>query len=122
LNWALKILWYFLKRQAKTRLLWKTKRQALVIYLQTLQVTRKLVITALLCFFVLQGIVIAGVGALVTGVWLLEIEPEVKLQILFATFASMLIVPTVLICWFLSERFWFRISGAEKLVESLRTK
>lgn len=122
MSWAWKILWYFIKRRAKARLLWKVQRQALKIYLQTLQVTRKLIIVALLCFFVLQGIVIAGVGALVTGVWMLEMDPQTKLQILFFTFLSMLIVPIVLLCWFLSEGFWYRISGAEKLVESLRTK
>jgi len=122
LNWIVKILWMIIRNRAKARLMLSMRRQGVIAYLRTLQLTRKLIALALLSFFFLQSIVLAGVGALVTGVWLLDLDPQAKLMTLFCVFTALFLFPIAGLIWLLSESLWYRVSGAKKLVEDLQSK
>lgn len=122
MNWIVKILWMIIRNRAKARLMLSMRRQGVIAYLRTLQLTRKLIALALLSFFFLQSIVLAGVGALVTGVWLLDLDPQAKLMTLFCVFTALFLFPIAGLIWLLSESLWYRVSGAKKLVEDLQSK
>lgn len=122
MSWALRILWWVMGLEAKRRLVVQAKRQGIIAYLKVLQVSRRLLLAILLGFLFLQLIMLAGVGALVTGVWLLELEPQIKLQILFWSFLFLFLVPVGLLGFLFSEHLWYRASGAEKMVDDYLVK
>ncbi len=122
MNRILRFIWFFIRRQAQVRFLLGLKRKSVAAYLRAVQITRQLVILGILGFVVLQSVVIAGFAALVTGVWLLDFEPETKLTILFCVFVAMFTLPLLVLSQLLSEKRWYRASGAEKLVEDLQAK
>lgn len=96
----------------------KIKRKALLVYLKTLQAVRRSIIVAVCVFFALQIIVLSFFGVVVTGIWLLPVsETSTKLFILLGFFGLLLIVSTIGLCVFLSERHWLKLSGAEQLLK-----
>ena len=96
----------------------KIKRKALLVYLKTLQAVRRSIIVAVCVFFALQIIVFSFFGVVVTGIWLLPVsETSTKLFILLGFFGLLMIVSTIGLCVFLSERHWLKLSGAEQLLK-----
>jgi uncharacterized membrane protein len=78
-------------------------------------------IATLVGFFFLQLMILSLVGLLVTGVLLSNYDFRVKMEILFCLFAVLFSLPFLVLIIILSERLWFRASGAEKLVQSVTT-
>lgn len=97
----------------------QVKKKAILIYLKTLQATRRSIMIALLVFFTLQLMVFAFFGFAVTAIWLLPI-PDVttKLFMLLGFFSFIFLIPALALCFFLSERFWFRHSGVEQMLKN----
>lgn len=120
MNLIARLIWFLLRHQAKLSLVSTAKRRAAVAYLKALMGARVALIGLIVGVFVLQVMVLAFLGALVTGVWMLDLETQTKLSVLFATFAILFLVPATILAVVLSERFWFRHSGAAQLVRDLK--
>ncbi len=56
--------------------------------------------------------VLSGFGALVTGFILWDHDFAGKMEILFWIFVGLFSVPTILLTILLSERAWYKVSGA----------
>jgi hypothetical protein len=84
-----------------------------------MQGTRHALLAALLTFFFLQTIVFAAGGALVTGFWLWDYDLHLKLQLAFGICLGMFFLPVLLLAVIFSERLWYRVSGAEKMVNEI---
>ncbi len=93
------------------------KRRGMLAYLKTLQVVRRSVVATIALICVLQLMVIGAVGVFVTGVMLTNQDPVAKLWILLSGFLFILALPLVALAIVFSERFWFKMSGADKYFE-----
>lgn len=118
MNWVKKILSYLLGQLAYQYAFGQVKKKALLIYLKTLQATRRSFIAAIAVFCILQLMVFGFLGTVITAVWLLPLEDvNTKLYILLGFFGFLFLIPLIGLCIFLSERVWFRASGAEQLLK-----
>ena len=118
MGWLQKIFSYGVTQLAFQFAFKKVKRKALLVYLKTLQAVRRSIIVALCVFFALQFIVFSFFGFVITGIWLLPVsETSTKLFILLGFFGFLLIVSTIGLCIFLSERHWLKMSGAEQFLK-----
>lgn len=118
MNWMRKIFSFFLSQMAYKYAFGQVKKKAILIYLKMLQATRRSIIIALLAFFTLQLMIFGFLGMVITGVWLLPLEDvNAKLYILLGFFGVLFLVPLIGLSIFLSERFWFRLSGAEQMLK-----
>lgn len=116
----LRIVWLIIGHRAKLKMITEAKRHGVIAYLKVLQASRRAIAGLLIAAFVMQLMILSFVGTLVTGVWLLELEAQTKLLILFGTFAGLFFVPAAILAFILSERVWYKASGAAKIVEELR--
>lgn len=115
--WIFDILYFiarslFYKQAAK-----RAKVQGVLIYLKTLQVARLSLVGILVVFSLVQLILFGFVGALITGVWLLPQDPQMKLEILFGIFVVLFVALLALLIFAFSEKIWYNLSGAEEMVE-----
>ena len=120
MSWLWKILFFFAGEYLKGQAVMRAKRKGVVAYIHALQGVRFTVMGLIAAFFIFHGILFAGFGALITGMMLLDLEQRKMLQILFGVFLTMFLIPTVLIAVGLSERLWYKASGARKMVDNLR--
>lgn len=70
----------------------------------------------LAAFLMLQIMVLAGFGTLITGFMLWDTDQTFKLQLLFGIFLGLCGLPALALAVLFSERLWYKLSGAEKLV------
>lgn len=98
----------------------KAKRQGVLAYLRVLQGSRRVILAVLFVFAIFQLMLLSFVGALVSGVWLLDLPAATKFEILFVLFATLFGVPALGLAILMSERVWFKASGARKMVEDLQ--
>jgi hypothetical protein len=110
----------FLGAEVKKTVVREVKRKGVIAYLRTLQGARRFVILCLAAFLVLQVMIFSGFGALVTGFLLWDYDFAAKIEILFGVFLGLFAFPFIAFLVICSERFWYKASGAERLVESLR--
>jgi Zn-dependent protease with chaperone function len=119
MGWLRKTFSYFLGQMAYQYAFGQVKKKAVLIYLKTLQAMRRSLIVTLIIFCFLQLMVLGFLGASVTAIWLLPQDTNTKLYILLSFFALLFFVPFTALCFFLSEKMWFRFSGAEKLLKEI---
>lgn len=119
MTWVLRLLWFLFGDEAKRKVVNSAKRKGVLAYLKALQVGRRAFLVAVLCIMFLQLTVFAGVGALITGILLWDADFQFKMEVLFWICIGALVVPGVLIGILLSERLWYRFSGAEKMLQDL---
>ena len=119
MSWLWRLAWFLFKGYAQKQALSRAKRKGVIFYLKFLNGTRHALILTLIGILVLQVIVLAGIGALVTGVWLLDLDTNTKLWILFGTFSTIFLLPVLGAAFALNERVWYKATGANKLVEDL---
>lgn len=112
-----KWLWLFWGRETLMR---ELKRRSLVVYLRIVRSTRLTVLTVFAIGIFLQVMVLSAVGALVTGFILWNHDFAAKMEILFWIFTGTFAVPAILLAILMSEYFWLRISGAKRLMDSVR--
>lgn len=117
MSWLGKTFSYFVGQMAYKFAFGQVKRKALLIYLKTLQAMRRSIILAFLIFCFIQLMVLGFLGTAVTAIWLLPQDTNTKLYILLGFFAFLFTIPFLALCFILSERMWFRFSGAEKLLK-----
>lgn len=119
MSWVRKIFSYFLGQMAYQFVFGQVKKKATLIYLKTLQAMRRSLVAALAVFCILQLMIFGFLGAVVTSIWLLPHDVNTKLYFLLSFFAVIFILPFVALCFALSERLWFRLSGAEKILKEI---
>lgn len=119
MSWLRKIFSYFLGQMAYQYAFGRVKKKAILIYLKTLQAMRRSLMLSLMIFCFIQLMVFGFLGAAVTAIWLLPQDTNTKLYILLAFFAFLFFIPFIVLCYVLSERLWFRLSGAEKLLKEV---
>lgn len=117
MRWVRKLFTYFLGQVAYQYAFGQVKKKALLLYLKTLQATRRSIIVGLAIFFILQLMIFGFLGAIITAVWLLPEDVNTKLYILLGFFGFLFLIPLIGLCIFLSERVWFRASGAEQMLK-----
>lgn len=117
MNPLVDIIFFFVRRSLYKKTLQKGKRLGLLYYLRAVQVVRKSLVLALVLFFSLQMMVMGLIGAVATGIWLIPTDHEMKLWILFGSFAGIFLLPFAILCWVLSDRTWYRLSNAQTLVQ-----
>lgn len=118
MSWIKKFLAYFLGQAAYQYTFGQIKKRATLIYLKTLQAARRSLILTISVFFILQMMVLSFLGLVITGVWLMPLDDtQTKLYILFSFFGFAFFVPLIGLCFLLSDRVWFRLSGAEQLLK-----
>lgn len=106
--------------EVKKTVVREVKRKSVIAYLRALQGSRRFVLVGLAGFVFLQIMILAGFGALVTGFLLWDYDFSAKIEILFGVFAGLFAFPFIALLIVFSERFWYKISGAESLVDNLR--
>jgi hypothetical protein len=115
--WIVDLLIYFVRAMLYQKAVGRAKAKGVLIYLKTLQVARLSVMGVLAVFALVQILLFGFIGALISGVWLLPQEENIKLWILFGVFAFLFLVTTLLLIFAFSEKVWYRLSGAEEMVE-----
>jgi hypothetical protein len=93
------------------------RKRAVLIYLKTLQAMRRSLLISFGVFIAVQMMVIGLFGAIITLIWLCpDIEPRTRLWILLGFFAFSFIVPLVSLFLVFSEKLWYKLSGAEEML------
>ena len=108
--------------QAERQAIRKAKIQGLKTYLKVLQGVRLSaigVLSVLMVVHILTLGLLVMVGALI---WLAPWEPETKLWVLFGVGASLFFLPVLTLGVALSERVWYRASGAQAMVDEVLEK
>ncbi len=114
----IKLISFFLKTISYQFAFEKAKRKSVLIYLKIVSAVRKSLILAILLFVTLQLMVIGMIGAIVSGVWLLPIEDHaVRIWILFSFFATLFLIPFIILVIAFSEKTWLKISRATELMK-----
>lgn len=111
-----RLVFLLIRHQAKLRFLAKAQKTGTLAYLRVLKGSRRVLMALLGAFLMLQIMVLAAFGSLVTGFLLWDAEPHFKLQILFGIFLALCGLPVLVLGFLFSERLWYKVSGAEKLV------
>ena len=119
MSWLRKLFSYFLGQMAYQYAFGRVKRKAVLIYLKTLQAMRRSLMVALVIFCFLQLMIFGFLGVVVTMIWLLPQDTNTKLYILLCFFGFIFLIPLMAVCFVLSERLWFRLSGVEKLLKEI---
>jgi hypothetical protein len=120
LNWLVQLVLMYIGQRAKLRVVREVKRHGVLAYLKVVQGSRRALLGVLLALFVFQLMMTALVGTLVCGVLILDLDFQLKMQILFGGFAALFLIPAITLVVVFSERFWFKASGAERLMREVR--
>ncbi len=112
MNWLRRLFLTLIKMLSGRFAAVHIKRRGMIVYLRTLQAVRRSLLALILFVCCLQLMVIGAVGTFVTVV-LLSNE-DGKLWVLLAGFLILLVLPVAGLAILLSERLWFKFSGAEQ--------
>lgn len=113
----MRLFWLFVGDEAKRHLFKAVKHKGVLAYLRALQFTRRVFLIIILSILFLQLMMISLVGALVTGFLLWDHDFQTKMEILFWIFVTLFTLPAIGVGVLLSERLWFKFSGAEKMLK-----
>ena len=69
-----------------------------------------------LVFSILQMMIIGFIGTIIAGIFLLPQDFESKVWILFFVFIGLFIIPFAVLIYALSEKIWYKASGADELL------
>lgn len=116
MKWLADIFYFFVRSLLYRQALKSARRKGILIYLKTLQVVRRSLAASIFVFFILQSLFFGFMGCIVTGVFLLPEELHTKLWILLGVFLTLFLVPLASLIILLSDRMWFKLSGAQKML------
>lgn len=92
----------------------RLKHRGMLAYLKALQGLRRGIMGVILFACILQLMVIGFIGMFVTSVFLFDLDFATRTLILFIGFSIFALVPFALLVVMLSERMWFKASGAQE--------
>lgn len=95
------------------------KREGLKIYLKSLRGVRSFLILILLITVIFQFLIFGFLLMTGSALYLFPIDPEIRLWILFGLGALFFFIPLLGFSILLSERLWFKFSGAEAMMADL---
>lgn len=95
------------------------KHERVLAYIRFLRVMRKGSALYLLALFFLHALVLGFFGSSVIVVLLATEDSRTRLWALLAIFVTAVLVSLGVLAYLLSERVWFKASGAEKQVQSI---
>lgn len=117
MNPLFNILIFFIQNFLMKKMYADMKKKGLIVYLNVLQITRKSVTGAIFIFAFLQLMVFGFLGLIVTSVFLLPQDLDIKLRILFYTCLGLFIIPFFLLIYILSEKVWYKASRAHEMID-----
>lgn len=121
-RWALTLIEILIRwglGRAKIRALRKVKAKGIRVYLQVLQAVRRSAMVAIAALIILQLIGVGFAIMVAAGMFLLPLEFVQKMWILFGIGSVMFFVPVIALCYLLSQKLWYKASGAEQMVNDL---
>jgi len=121
MNVILNLLFIFVQNFFIKKALKSFQSKGILVYLNALQITRKSTIGAVFIISALQLIVWGICGSIGAGVFLLPYDLETKIWILFCISLGLFFIPALILIYVLSEKVWYKASGAEKVVASLKS-
>ncbi len=121
MNVILNLVFIFIQNFFIKKALKGVQQKGLLIYLNALQVARKSTIGAVFIISVLQIMVWGLCGSIGAGVFLLPYDLETKIWLLFGISLGLFLIPALILIYVLSEKVWYKASGAEKIVTSLKS-
>jgi hypothetical protein len=92
------------------------KKQKALLYLKSLQAARKGIIFAVIVFCLLQSIVLGLFGTMITLIFLYPEDDHLKILVMLGFLLVMFLFPLFVLIYLLSDRRWYKISGAEKIL------
>jgi hypothetical protein len=113
------IITFFIKSMIMNSVKSEIKKKTTLAYLRAVQIARQSVAAAILLFFILHLFVFSFLGSVITGILILPMDYEDKIKILFYVLFGIFILILVALKILLSEKTWFKASGAEKMLEDL---
>lgn len=117
---ASKFFSFFFKQITYQYAIKRVQKKMLLIYLKTLRSMRTSLLVAFAAFFILQLMCMGFVGASVTAIWLYPTaDLDSKLYLFLCFFIALFLVPALGLVILFSDRFWFRLSGAQKMMTDL---
>ncbi len=108
-----KLLSFFLTLLQGHRLIKDCKKQAILLYLKSLQAARTSIIGVLFLVFAFQIFIVSLIGLVLTGLYLSPLEHEAKVWVLFGLCAFIVLFVILLLSYALSERTWLKKSGVD---------
>ena len=114
--WLIDLISFFVKSFLYRRAVSKARQKGILVYLKTLQTVRKSMALFLLAFAFFQLMILGFVGVVVAGIFLYPEELQWKLWVLLTVSGCLFIGPLVFLFFLFSERVWYQVSGAEKMM------
>lgn len=105
--------------KAKRDVIYKSKVEGLKVYLKTLQGMRLGFGMVLLVTLAVQMISVGLIVLIAAGVYLSPLEPQTKAWVAFGLGCLLFFIPVSIFAFALSQRVWYRWSGAERLMEDV---
>ena len=115
----MEMIFGFAKRKAADCFRRKVEAEALKVYLKSLLAARGLLIAVVSVLFFAQLTVFGFMSFLAAAIWWSPFSEEIKIALVLGVSFFLFFIPFVLVIYLLSERFWFRISGAKDFFERL---
>lgn len=116
----LNLLFFFIQNFLIKKFFKEAKTKGLLVYLNALQLARKSLLASFFIFTFLQLMIWGFIGAVISGILLLPQDLETKIVILFGVCLGLFFIPLCILIYILSEKVWYKASGAEKIVESTK--
>ncbi len=119
MDWLLRFISFLIKTLFYQYTFRRVKRSGLLVYLKALQLIRKSLLLMVFLFFFFQMMIFGMIGMIVFGVWLWPTQDlELKLWVLFGISSFLFLLPVAGLLFAFSDRVWFKLSGAQKLVSN----
>lgn len=112
-------IFHFAVHEARKRVERQVKLKSLQVYLKALKVTRLTLSGILALLFVLQVCAMGLLTALGAALYLAPWEPQVKAIVALSVGGALFVIPLFLALFALSDRTWFKYSGAEQMMSDL---
>lgn len=117
MGWITNIIIFLVRGYYMKKATSELKKTTTLMYLKALQIARKSLTGAILLFCTLQLIIFGFVGTVITTVILIPDDFEKKVWILFGVSLAFFVIPMIALVFLLSEKVWFKASGAEELLK-----
>lgn len=105
--------------KAKRQALFQARKKGVKAYLHLLQGVRVSAIGLITALIILQFIGIGLAMMVGAGIFLSPLEMETKLWIAFGVGCGLFLIPVIGLCVLLSQRLWYKVSGAQSMVNEL---
>ncbi len=107
---------------AQKKLVRRARAQGVLVYLRALRLVRLSLVGLIALIAFLQLMILSFFGLVALFIYQAPLESDVKIWLGFGLLGAGVFLPLLLIAFFLSEKLWFRASGAKGMVDALTAK